>query len=181
MRRGAAAAALAVLALIGCGGDDRTRRPAPPASSLDDAFVVRFYGQQQAGAELLRTARPQVRGAEVKPLVEPMLQLREGTIERLESYREQAGAPDSLADLGVSKSQAAEDVTPAALDGVRPLTPAFLATMVRHDQGAIALLRAELERGRDPGVQALARELLGRYTQELEELNRAIAALQQTE
>jgi uncharacterized protein (DUF305 family) len=51
--------------------------------------------------------------------------------------------------------------------------------MVRHDQGALALLRAELERGRDPGVKAFARELLGQYAQELDELNRTIA--QQTE
>jgi uncharacterized protein (DUF305 family) len=181
VRWGAAVAALAVLALIGCGGDERTRRSAPPASSPDDAFVVRFYAHQQVGAELLRTAGPKVRGADVEPLVEPMQELREGTVERLEPYRERAGAPASLADLGVSQRQAAEDVTPAALDGVRPLTPAFLATMVRHDQGAIALLRAELERGRDPGVQAFARERLGQYTRELEDLNRAIAALQQTE
>jgi uncharacterized protein (DUF305 family) len=172
------AAALAALALIGCGGD-RVERPAPPAAPADDAFVVRFYTHQQTGAELIRTAGPQLRGAGAKRLVTPMGELRQRTLERLEPFRERAGSPETLGDLGVSEAQAAEDVTPAALDDVRPLTPAFLATMVRHDQGALALLRAELERGRDPGVKAFARELLGQYAQELDELNRTIA--QQTE
>ena len=140
---------------------------------------MRFYTQQQTGAELLRTAGPKLRGGDAKRLVTPMQDLRERTLERLEPFRERTGSPESLGDLGVSPTEAAEDVTPAALDGVRPLTPAFLATMVRHDQGAVALLRAELEHGRDPGVKTFARELLGEYAQELEQLNRAIA--QQTE
>jgi uncharacterized protein (DUF305 family) len=168
----AAAAAFAAVALVGCGGAERVQRPAAPASSPDDAFVVRFYSHQQTGAELIRAVAPRVRP---KRLVTAMQELRADTLQRLEPFRERAGSPEALGNLGVSRDQAAEDVTPTALDGVRPLTPAFLATMVRHDQGAVALLRGQLERGRDPGLKAFARELLGLYTQELDRLNRAIA------
>ena len=52
--------------------------------------------------------------------------------------------------------------------------------MVRHDQGAIALARAELQRGADPAVKAAARAVVTEYASELADLNRAIAALQQT-
>jgi uncharacterized protein (DUF305 family) len=171
----AAVAALTVLALAGCGGDAGIERATPQASSPDDAFVVRFYQHQQTGAELVRTAGPELRGQAAKRLVKPMQEQRERTLARLDAFREQAGNPEALADLGVAREQTAEDVTPAALEGVRPITPAFLATMVRHDDGAVALLRAELEHGKNAAVKALARQLLGEYIAELEALNRAIA------
>jgi uncharacterized protein (DUF305 family) len=107
-----------------------------------------------------------------------MRELRERTIAQLEPYRERAGNVERLADIGVSDQQAAADVTGTSLDGARPLTPAFLATMVRHDRGAIALLRAELRHGRDAALQTLARGLMTEYLAELERLNRAIAAQQ---
>jgi uncharacterized protein (DUF305 family) len=173
----AAAAALAVLALAGCGGD--SGREAAPATAPDDAFVVRAYAQQQVAQALLRSARERVREREVRRLIAPMLELRERRLAELGPLRTEVGSPDALADLGVSREQAAEDITPAALDGVRPLAPALLATMARHDAGLIALARAEAERGRDPAVQAVARAMIVEYTRELQRVNRAIAALQQ--
>ena len=62
---------------------------------------------------------------------------------------------------------------------MQPLAPAFLATMARHDAGVIALAQAEAQRGNDPKIQAVAREMVVEYTRELEAINRAIAALQQ--
>jgi uncharacterized protein (DUF305 family) len=175
--RSAAAAALAILALAGCGGD--SGREAAPAERPDDAFVVRAYAQQQVALALLRSVRERVRERDVRALIAPMVELRERRLAELEPLRTEVGAPEELADLGVSREQAAEDVTPTALDGVRPLTPAFLATMARHDAGVIALARAEVERGRDPKIQAVAREMVVEYTRELEAINRAIAAFQQ--
>jgi len=175
--RSAGAATLAVLALAGCGGD--SGREAAPAARPDDAFVVRAYAQQQVAMELVRAARERVRERSVRPLIAAMLELRERRLAQLGPLRTEVGAPEELADLGVSREQAAEDVTPTALDGVRPLAPAFLATMARHDGGVIALARAEAERGNDPKIQAVAREMVVEYTRELEAINRAIAALQQ--
>jgi uncharacterized protein (DUF305 family) len=177
--KGAATAALAALALAGCGGDEAAREPAR-ASAPDRAFVQRLYQQQQVGAELVRSVDGRLRTAAVKRLVKPMGELRERGLARLDPLRAPVEAPGELADLGVTREAAAEDIRATALEGVRPLEPAFLATMARHDQGAIALARAELEHGADPKVKAAARAVVTEYASELAELNRAIAALQQT-
>jgi uncharacterized protein (DUF305 family) len=142
--------------------------------------VLRLYEQQQVGAALVRSVEGRLRTAAVKRLVKPMGELRERGLTRLEPLRVAVDPPNEAADLGVSREAAAEDIRPTALEGVRPLEPAFLSTMVRHDQGAIALARAELERGSDPEVKAAARAVVTEYSSELADLNRAIAALQQT-
>jgi uncharacterized protein (DUF305 family) len=176
---GAALVAL-VLTLAGCGGET-VREPSAPARGLDDAFVVRLYAQQQAGAELVRAARARLREPAVKRLATEMRDLRERRLAELAPLREAAGAPEQLAELGVSRAQAAEDIRPDALESLRPLTAGFLALMARHDGGAIALARAELERGRDPKVKAIARAVVVEYTRELERITSTVAELQQTE
>jgi uncharacterized protein (DUF305 family) len=178
--RSAAAAALTAIALAGCGGDEPRSAGGRDGVTADDAFVVRLYAQQQASAELLRQARSRVRARPAKRLVVPMTELRKQTLARLEPHRKEVGAPAELADLGVSREQAAEDVTPASLKGVKPLDPAFLATMARLDDGATALAKAELARGRDPAIKDLARRLIVDLARESGRIDAAIAALQQT-
>jgi uncharacterized protein (DUF305 family) len=168
------AALLAVLAMVGCGS--APSHPAAPAPSPDEAFVARRSAQQQVSVQLLRDARKRVRARAAKRLVAPMLSLRERAIAQLEPLRSGASAPEGL---NVTREQAAEDVTPDALDGVRPLDTAFLATMARLDNGAVALAKAELAQGRDPAVKEVARKLLTDYLGELKRVNEAVAALQQ--
>jgi uncharacterized protein (DUF305 family) len=172
-----AALALAVLVLAGCGGDAPGRKAADPP---DDAFVVRLYAQQQTGAQVLRRVTGRLRDRAVTGLARRMRSLRRHELAALTPARRRAGAPARLPALGVTPEQAGEDIGPAALDGVAPLAPALLAVMARHDQGAIALARAELARGRRPAVKALARRIVIDYTGELDAINRALARLQQT-
>ena len=177
--RSAVAAAVAAIVLAGCGASDSGRSAAPELPA-DDAFVVRLYAQQQAAAALLRDAEGQVRAPEAKRLVAPLLEQRETTIAQLEPHRREVDSPEELADLGVTREQAAEDVTPTALEGVRPLDPAFLATMARVGEGTIALAKAEVAQGRDSVVKEFAQQLIVDQMRENTRINRALAALQQT-
>jgi uncharacterized protein (DUF305 family) len=174
------AIALAAVALAGCGGGSPARDDAADGPRPDDAFVVRVYAQQQTGAQVVRGATGRLRDAPVRKLARQMSALRRRELAAIAPHRRRAGAPEQLATLGVSRRQAAEDIGPTALDGVQPLTPAFLAVMARHDQGVIALARAELARGRVPAVKALARRLMIDHTRELDAINRTLARVQQT-
>jgi uncharacterized protein (DUF305 family) len=165
-----------VAALVMVGGGSAPRRPTAPAPSPDEAFVARLSAQQQVGTQLLRDVRKNLRAREAKRLVAPMLALRERALAQLEPLRSGSAGSEGLI---VTREQAAEDVTPAALDGVRPLDPAFLATMARLDNGAVALAKAELAQGRDPAVKQVASKLLTDYLAELTRINEAVAALQQ--
>jgi uncharacterized protein (DUF305 family) len=149
------------------------------AASADDAFVVRLQAQQQTTKQLLETTRERLRARAAKRLVTPMLDLRERTLGRLEPFVRKAGSVERAEDLGVSREQSGEDVPANALDGTRPLDPAFLATMARLDDGTVALAKAELARGRDPAVKELARQLIVDHRQERTRIDQALAALQQ--
>ena len=99
---GAAAAALAVLALVGCGSGSEPERAPARASALDDAFVARLYEQQQTGAALVRSVEGRLRGAAVKPLVKPMGELRERGLARLEPLRKPDESPAAAGGLARS-------------------------------------------------------------------------------
>jgi uncharacterized protein (DUF305 family) len=173
--RRAVAAALVVLGLAGCGGDGGGGAEAPPP--VDDAFVVRLLAQQQAGAEVVRYTGERIEEADVKRLVRRMERLREPRITELAAANERVRSREDLGDLGVSVEQAAENIGPTALVGVEPITPGFLALMTRHNEGAIALARAEIKRGTRPETKELARRVIAESQRELTDIGRA---LQQT-
>ena len=104
-----------------------------------------------------------------------------------------AGYPPDAGRAGVDRVlRDADDGSPAALAAldhvgrwlgigigglVNILNPRMIVLGGPHAR--IALAKAEIARGRDPAVKALAREMIVAYTDELQRLERAIADLQQ--
>lgn len=160
------------LLATGCGGDDAAE-PSPLRS--DDAFVSRIVPHQRVALGLANTAAKSARRSDVRRLARSMRAMRRRTMPALEDRLARMPAPSRVSDLGVSAQQAADEVTPAALAASRPLDPAFLTIMTRHDQGALALVTAELERGRDPAIKAAAQRMAAELTRELGRLTRLLA------
>jgi uncharacterized protein (DUF305 family) len=159
------------LLAVGCGGDDDAD-PAP--LRIDDAFVMRIVPHQHVAAALVGTAAKQARRSDVRRLARRMRAMRRRTLPALDERMARLPAAAQATDLGVSAQQAADEVTPTALDASRPLDPAFLTVMTRHDQGALALVTVELQRGRDPAVKAAAQRLAAELTRELGRLTREL-------
>jgi uncharacterized protein (DUF305 family) len=170
---GSLAALAAVLLLAGCGSSATPLQA--EAARPDDAFVVRLARHQQTSLALSRSAAADARELSVRRLARRMVASRErslpGLMERLADVRTQ----ESLPDLGVSQTQAAEGIGPDALKGAQPLDIAFLTLMSAHNRRAIALARAELSRGRDPAVKAVAERVAADAAGELGQLSDALS------
>ena len=160
--------------LAGCGGSDENAAPDP--ARIDDAFVARIVPHQHIAAEVAATAAREARAPAVRRLARQMQAMRRRTLPALDDRLARTTTADVLPDLGVPPQMAADEVTPGALAASRPIDPAFLTIMTRHDQGALALVQAELRRGRDAAVKAAAQRLAAELTRELARLSRALQA-----
>ena len=172
--RRALTCALACALLTACGGSDEQSGPDP--DRIDDAFVARIVPHQHTALELANTAAREARRPAVRRLARQMQAMRRRTLPAFDDRLARTVTASVLPDLGVSAQQAADEVTPQALAASRPLDAAFLTIMTRHDQGALALAQAELERGRDPAMKAAAQRLAAELTRELARLSRALQA-----
>lgn len=137
---------------LGCGGEKDTAAAARP----DDAFVVRVTRQQQVGLALAKTG---LEHAATRALARDMVAMRERTLGILAGPLSRVVDDAATADLGVSPQQGAEDLTPDALRGARPFERAFLLVMLHHEEGALTLASAQLQRGEDPEIRAVAQRL----------------------
>lgn len=165
-----AAVALSTPTLVGCGAGDKDEVAAGP----DDAFVVRVARQQQVGLALSKTG---VRRVSTRALAREMVRLRERTLGLLAGPLGRAAGGGAEADLGVTPQQGAEDLTPDTLRGARPFERAFLLVMLRHQEGTLALAGAQLRRGKDPEVRAIAQRMAVDTTREMSRVRSRLTRL----
>jgi uncharacterized protein (DUF305 family) len=177
-RRRALPFVVAMAIVAGCGHDDNAARP--DAATLDDAFVARIVPQQHVAAALADTAVREARTGDVRRLARKMRAMRRRTLPTLDDRLTRVPGTAKLPDLGVSAQQAADEVTPQALSASRPIDTAYLTIMARHDHGALALVKAELDRGKDQSVKASAQRLAAELTRELALLSDALQAAGRT-
>ncbi|UUY02933.1 DUF305 domain-containing protein [Svornostia abyssi] len=170
---------MVVLTGAGCGGDDDAP-PSQPAPTADDALIVRLHQHQTVAQELASSAARDADAADIRRLAARVRRTREQMLRDLEPRRREIAQRDpegrgELPDLGVSREQAAEDITPGALRGVSPYDTSFLALLAKHDEGALTLVNAGAAQATNAETKALARRLQVRYEQELAQLRAAIA------
>jgi uncharacterized protein (DUF305 family) len=170
-----------VLALLvaGCGGKATPESQPPAPLQADDAFIVRIAGHQQTGLALARDAASEGTKVSVRELAAQIVARREKTLPALLERLAEVPSRDGLPDLGVSPREAAEGIGPDALKGAQPLDTAFLTLMTQHNQGSLALVRAELAKGKDPATKAIAQRVGADAARELDKLDRALADVAQ--
>lgn len=88
---------------------------------------------------------------------------------------ELADADVERGSLGVPSHMMGMDDDPAMLAGADPFDPAFLRMMIPHHQGALTMARAELERGADPELKRLAREIIATQEREIRAMRAELA------
>lgn len=167
------------LLVAGCGGKPTAQSQPSAPLQADDAFIVRISGHQQTGLALARDAASEGTSMSVRKLAAQIVASREKTLPVLLERLAEVPSRDGLPDLGVSPQEAADGIGPDALKGARPLDTAFLTLMAQHNQGALALVRAELAKGKDPATKAMAQRVGADVARELDKLNRALTDVAQ--
>ena len=66
------------------------------------------------------------------------------------------------------------DADPAMLADADPFDAEFIDMMVPHHEGAVAMAKAELIRGADPELKALAQDIIDAQQREISEMRRHV-------
>lgn len=165
------AAALALIAVAGCGGDD----DGDAAAETDGAFVVEMTAHHEAAIEMAEMAQENAAHAEIRGLADEIAAAQSEEIDGMaEMHERMFGESMGEADhgtLGMSGHEMGMDMEITELENARPFDRAFIDAMVAHHQGAIRMARVELEQGSDQEVQDLAEAIIAAQSREIEQMN----------
>ena len=174
------AAVLLTAALVagGCGDDDAGQSGVAPAggNGVDRAFVAEMVPHHAAAVQMAQIASKRARSAFVKDLAKDIVTTQSAEIATLR--REDGGldtAGVEVGSLGVPEHMMGMDHDVASLETAAPFDKAFLTMMIPHHQGAIEMSNAELARGKDPELRALARDIIEAQAREIAAMRAQLA------
>lgn len=160
---------MAALALAGC-GDEETPTASKP-NGVDRAFAEAMVPHHESAVEMAELARRRGESAFVRELAADIVTTQQAEIATLRREARQL-TRDGIAagDLGVPEDEMGMDHDTAALRSAEPFDDAFLQMMVPHHEGAIAMAEAELAKGGDPELRALAETIIASQRREITQM-----------
>ena len=165
--------AAATLALAACGDDDSGDSGASRGNDIDRAFVADMIPHHRAAVEMASIAQRRGESAFVKGLADDIIRTQNAEIATMRSQDEHLEiAGVGKGDLGIDEHMKGMDDDPAMLKTAKPFDEAFIEMMVPHHEGAIEMARAELEKGGDQELKALARGIIDAQTREIDEMRK---------
>lgn len=170
----AALLALAAAALAaGCGSDD-TSSPLSvkvAGKATDRAFVAQMVPHHRSAVDMAAIAKTEATSAFVKDLAADITRTQNAEIaqlRRVDGQLAKAGVKEG--DLGMDSHMMGMDMSADSLKSAKPFDAKFIAMMVPHHEGAIAMARVELDKGANPELKALARTIISAQEREVKEM-----------
>lgn len=164
-----AAAALAA----GCGSDSEPKAASDSSgratgSGVDRAFIAEMTPHHESAVEMAEIAQDRGESPFVKQLADDIVRTQNAEISTMRAQdRELAAAGVKPSSLGVPEHMMGMDEDPAMLRTADPFDREFLRMMIPHHEGAVTMARAELEKGKDPELRKLAREITDAQIREI--------------
>lgn len=161
----AALAALATVAIAGCGSDDDNAGSAQtattPGNGGDRAFVADMIPHHQSAVDMAEIAQERGRSDFAKKLAADIIRTQNAEITTMRGQdRQLAAAGVTKGSLGVSEHMMGTDSDVAKLRTANPFDREFLTMMLPHHQGAVTMAKAEIAKGADPELKQLARNII---------------------
>ena len=178
------------------GGGATVTQSAPAAvqaNEVDKAFVRQMVPHHRGAIEMAKMAAERAEHQEIKATLSPtIVKAQEAEIAKLEAAAEQLDVtPDEMSmeghsggrsmgsgnmgadakTLGISMDEMGMDMSMSELEDAEPFDRAFIDAMVPHHQGAIRMARAELAKGTNPELKALAKEIVAAQEREIDQMN----------
>lgn len=160
------------LIVAGCGDDDNNSSAdsgsKAAGNSTDRAFVADMVPHHQSAIEMATIAKDRGESTFVKELADDIVKTQAAEIKVLRSEDtglERAGM--KVGSLGVAEHMKGMDDDPAMLKTADPFDAAFLKMMIPHHEGAIEMAKAELAKGKDRELRAIASDITGVQQREI--------------
>lgn len=184
MRRAALLTLAAILAALaaGCGSSKSTA-----ANATDRAFVQQMIPHHMMAVQMAQSASTQAQHPQVRTLAANITTTQNREIAEMKPLASKLSVtPDQMPmngnmtggnmmgdahALGISMDQMGMSMNMSALNGAKPFDRAFIDMMIPHHQGAIRMARAELTKGSDSQLQAIAKGIIADQTKEIGEMN----------
>jgi uncharacterized protein (DUF305 family) len=174
--------AIAALALgifvAACGQDDRrsggssSSSESAPGNGVDRAFATAMIPHHRSAVEMAEIAKERSRRSEIKQLADEIANAQNAEIAKLTALeRRLKDAGVEVGDLGVAEHGMGMGDDASMLEDAKPLDREFIDMMIPHHQGAIRMARAELEKGQNRELKALAEAIVDAQAQEIDEMN----------
>ena len=151
------------LLLAACGGDG-----SKSGNATDRAFAAEMVPHHQSAVEMAKAARTRAQSPEVRELAASIerTQAQEiATLRKAEARLKADGVEKGK--LGLASHEMGMGHDQGMLETAKPFDPAFVKMMVPHHEGAIRMARIELEKGSDPELKTLAREIVAAQEREI--------------
>jgi len=169
----AALVVLAVLLVAGCGSDDNSSDGASTANSVDRAFVAQMIPHHKSAVQMATIAQRRGSSAFVKQLADDIVRTQSAEIDTMRSAdRRLEAAGVKRGTLGVPRHMMGMGGDVASLNTAKPFDAAFIRMMLPHHEGAVTMAKSELERGKDPALRKLARNIVSAQQREIGQMRK---------
>jgi len=174
-------AAIASVAVFASSG-----RTSATANATDKAFVREMVAHHQMAKEMAGMALMEASHQQIKTLAKSIISAQTAEIKRLRTIAGSIGVTPEKMSMGgnmsdqmmkdlqtlrVSMSKSSMDMNMSELEGAKPFDRMFIDMMIPHHAGAILMARAELSRGANATLRAIATGIISDQTKEIREMN----------
>lgn len=171
-------AVMAALA-VGCGSNDSSNGSTASSGSTeatgnttDRAFVAEMIPHHRSAVAMAKIAQKEGTSQFVKTLADDIVRTQKAEIAEMKSIdRKLADAGVKKGDLAMDSRTMGMDMDPAMLKGATPFDAKFMQMMVPHHKGAIEMARVELDKGENPQLKELAKNIISAQQREVKEMN----------
>jgi uncharacterized protein (DUF305 family) len=184
-RRTVLALAAGILLTAGCGdetdsADNNSANRNSAASSsaasgnpVDRAFARQMIAHHQSAVQMAQIAQRRGSSVFVKQLADDIVRTQTAEISTLRDADRRLKAADvSMGSLGVPEHAMGMDGDPASLKTAKRFDRALLKMMIPHHEGAIEMATAELNKGKNPQLKALAQKIITAQRREIAEMRK---------
>ena len=166
------ALAAGALVITGCGDDDSSPSSSGAAGNpVDRAFVADMIPHHEDAVQMAQIAQQRGTSEFVKNLADDIITTQNAEISTMRAADrrlEKAGV--TKGSLGVPGHMMGMDDNPASLKTAKPFDRAFIQMMIPHHEGAVAMAKAEIAKGKEPELKALAEDIITAQQREITEM-----------